>query len=195
VAESGNESHAARALCHSSLEGDRCASHVVRESIEVARHAASAAIEHVGGAVKAERLVGAPVISDVGPPIGSLRMATVRYLVRDVDAALPFYQALGFAITERWGPPFVMLTQEDLCLWLSGPGTSAYRPLPDGSVPQSGGWNRLVIEVEDLNISMSALRETGARFRSEPVQGPGGRQVIVEDPSGNPIELFEAKDE
>jgi len=80
VAESGNESHAARALCHSSLEGDRCASHVVRESIEVARHAASAAIEHVGGAVKAERLVGAPVISDVGPPIGSLRMATVRYL-------------------------------------------------------------------------------------------------------------------
>jgi len=119
-------------------------------------------------------------------------MATIRYLVKDVDAALPFYEALGFSITERRGPPFVMLAREDLTLWLSGPGTSASRPLPDGSVPQSGGWNRLVIEVEDLQASMSALRKTGARFRSEPVQGPGGRQVLVEDPSGNPIELFEA---
>jgi catechol 2,3-dioxygenase-like lactoylglutathione lyase family enzyme len=122
-------------------------------------------------------------------------MATVRYLVVDVDAALPFYQALGFTITERWGPPFVMLAREDLSLWLSGPGTSASRPLSDGSVPKPGGWNRLVIEVEDLASSMSALRPTGARFRSDPVEGPGGRQVLVEDPSGNPVELFEAKDE
>jgi catechol 2,3-dioxygenase-like lactoylglutathione lyase family enzyme len=121
-------------------------------------------------------------------------MATVRYLVVDVDAALPFYQALGFTITERWGPPFVMLAREDLSLWLSGPGTSAFRPLSDGSVPKPGGWNRLVIEVEDLAASMSALAETGARFRSDPVQGPGGRQVLVEDPSGNPVELFEPKD-
>jgi catechol 2,3-dioxygenase-like lactoylglutathione lyase family enzyme len=122
-------------------------------------------------------------------------VATVRYLVRDVDAALPFYEALGFAITKRWGPPFVMLAREDLTLWLSGPGTSASRPLPDGAIPQPGGWNRLVIEVEDLQVSMSALRDTGARFRSEPVRGPGGQQVLVEDPSGNPIELFEAGDE
>ena len=120
-------------------------------------------------------------------------MATVRYLVRDVDASLPFYEALGFAITERWGPPFVMLAKGDLTLWLSGPGTSASRPLPDGSVPEPGGWNRLVIEVPDLNAAMSALREAGARFRSEPVEGPGGRQVLANDPSGNPIELFEAK--
>ena len=120
-------------------------------------------------------------------------MATVRYLVRDVDAALPFYEALGFAVTERWGPPFVMLARRDLSLWLSGPGTSASRPLPDGSVPRPGGWNRLVIEVDDLTAAMSALRESGARFRSEPVSGPGGQQVLVEDPSGNPIELFEAK--
>ena len=122
-------------------------------------------------------------------------MATVRYLVRDVDAALPFYEALGFSITERWGPPFVMLAREDLTVWLSGPGTSASRPLPDGSVPHPGGWNRLVIEVTDLQGSMAALRDAGARFRSEPIQGPGGKQVLVEDPSGNPIELFEAKDE
>ena len=122
-------------------------------------------------------------------------MATVRYLVQDVDAAIPFYQALGFTITERWGPPFAMLAREDLSLWLSGPGTSASRPLPGGPVPKPGGWNRLVIEVKDLASSMSALRETGARFRGDPVQGPGGRQVLVEDPSGNPVELFEAKDE
>lgn len=119
-------------------------------------------------------------------------MATVRYLVRNVDDALPFYEALGFTVTERWGPPFVMLAREDLTVWLSGPGTSASKPLPDGSIPQPGGWNRLVIEVQDLEDSMSALRPTGARFRSEPVKGPGGRQVLVEDPSGNPIELFEA---
>lgn len=120
-------------------------------------------------------------------------MATVRYLVRDVDAALPFYQALGFSIAERWGPPFVMLSLGDLSLWLSGPGTSASRALSDGSVPQPGGWNRLVIEVPSIEAAMSSLRRAGARFRSEPVQGPGGTQVLVEDPSGNPIELFEAR--
>jgi catechol 2,3-dioxygenase-like lactoylglutathione lyase family enzyme len=120
-------------------------------------------------------------------------MATVRYLVKDVDTSLPFYSALGFTVAERWGPPFVMLTLGDLTLWLSGPGTSASKPLADGSIPVPGGWNRLVIEVADLDASMQALRPTGARFRSEPVEGPGGRQVLVEDPSGNPIELFQAK--
>lgn len=120
-------------------------------------------------------------------------MATVRYLVRNVDESLPCYLALGFQIVERWGPPFVILKREDLLLWLSGPGTSASKPLTDGSIPQSGGWNRLVLPVDDLEESMEALRSVGARFRSEPVEGPGGRQVLVEDPSGNPIELFEAK--
>jgi catechol 2,3-dioxygenase-like lactoylglutathione lyase family enzyme len=119
-------------------------------------------------------------------------MATVRYLVHDVDAALPFYAALGFALKERWGPPFAMIARDDLTLWLSGPGTSAAQPLTDGRVPVSGGWNRLVVEVADLSATMSALRAANARFRSEPVQGPGGRQVLVDDPSGNPVELFEA---
>ena len=122
-------------------------------------------------------------------------MAIVRYLVKDVDASLAFYAALGFTVAERWGPPFVMLALGDLTLWLSGPGTSAARPLPDGSVPAPGGWNRLVIEVADLQAAMQALSPTGAKFRSEPVQGPGGQQVLVEDPSGNPIELFQAKGE
>ena len=120
-------------------------------------------------------------------------MAAVRYLVKDVDVALPFYLAIGFKEKERWGPPFVMLSRGDLELWLSGSGTSAVRPLTDGSVPAPGGWNRLVIQVDDLDEAMAAIRASGARFRSEPVQGPGGRQVLVEDPSGNPIELFESK--
>jgi catechol 2,3-dioxygenase-like lactoylglutathione lyase family enzyme len=126
-------------------------------------------------------------------PLKEAAMAIVRYLVNDVDASLSFYEALGFTVGERWGPPFVMLSRGDLQLWLSGPGTSASKPLSDGSVPKPGGWNRLVVEVKDLRASMTALAATGARFRSEPVQGPGGQQVLVEDPSGNPIELFQAK--
>ena len=114
-------------------------------------------------------------------------MATIRYLVDDVDAAL------GFAENERWGPPFAMVERGDLTLWLSGPDSSARRALPDGSVPAPGGWNRLVIEVDDLAAATAAIRPTGARFRSEPVKGPGGTQVLVEDPSGNPVELFEAR--
>jgi len=120
-------------------------------------------------------------------------MAILRYLVDDVDAALPFYQALGFVLAERWGPPFAMITRGDLTLWISGPGTSAAKPLPDGSVPRPGGWNRAVLEVSDLDTVLAAVRATGVRARSEPIDGPGGRQVLVEDPSGNPIELFEAR--
>jgi catechol 2,3-dioxygenase-like lactoylglutathione lyase family enzyme len=119
-------------------------------------------------------------------------MAIVRYLVKDVDTSLPFYEALGFTVVERWGPPFAILARGDLSLWLSGPGTSASKPLPNGAAPQPGGWNRLVIEVESLERAMRSLQSTGAKFRSVPVQGPGGQQVLAEDPSGNPIELFEA---
>ncbi|HTN50688.1 MAG TPA: VOC family protein [Burkholderiaceae bacterium] len=120
-------------------------------------------------------------------------MATVRYLVKDVDVALPFYAALGFSQKERWGPPFAILEKGDLQLWLSGPGTSASRQLADGSTPSPGGWNRVVVEVPDLSAAMEALRATGACFRSDPVEGPGGQQVLVEDPSGNPIELFQPR--
>lgn len=122
------------------------------------------------------------------------RVATVRYLVHDVDTCLPFYEALGFTLSERWGPPFAILSREDLSLWLAGPGTSAQRAMPDGRRPEPGGWNRLVIEVDDLDAAMRSLETCGARFRSAPVAGPGGRQVLAEDPAGNPIELFEADD-
>ena len=119
-------------------------------------------------------------------------MPTVRYLVHDVDAVLPFYAALGFRQVDRWGPPFAILEREGLALWLAGPGTSASRPMPDGATPSPGGWNRIVIEVADLDETVARLRGAGARFRNEPIAGPGGRQVLAEDPSGNPVELFEA---
>ncbi len=118
-------------------------------------------------------------------------MPTVRYLVHDVDAVLPFYAALGFALVDRWGPPFAIVERQGLALWLAGPGTSARRPMPDGATPAPGGWNRIVIEVDDLDAAIARLRDAGAKFRNEPVAGPGGRQVLAEDPSGNPVELFE----
>ena len=120
-------------------------------------------------------------------------MAVVRYLVNDVDIALQFYALLGFALEERWGPPFAVAKRGDIVLWLSGPGTSASKPLPDGSQPVPGGWNRLVLECADLAPMMASLRAAGACFRSEPIAGPGGTQVLVDDPSGNPVELFQSK--
>ncbi|TPW18205.1 MAG: hypothetical protein FD129_59, partial [bacterium] len=117
-------------------------------------------------------------------------MATIRYLVRDVDQSLPFYQLLGFELVNHMGPPFAIVRRGDLSIWLSGPLSSAARPLPDGAAPTPGGWNRLVVEVTDLPAMMALLRSAGAHFRSEPVTGPGGTQVVVDDPSGNPIELF-----
>ncbi|MGH6608777.1 MAG: VOC family protein [Burkholderiaceae bacterium] len=113
--------------------------------------------------------------------------------MKDVDAAIAFYSALGFVLTDRRGPPFAVMKLGDLSLWISGPGTSASKPLPDGSQPQPGGWNRFVIEVPNIDTSVSELSAKGGRFRSNPIQGPGGRQVLCEDPSGNPIELFEAR--
>ena len=120
-------------------------------------------------------------------------MPVVRYLVNDVDAALPFYKALGFKLSDRWGPPFAIVKRKGLSIWLSGPGTSARKKLKDGSTPQPGGWNRLVIEVKDIDVAVAELQAQGARFRSKPVKGPGGKQVLVEDPSGNPVELFEPR--
>ena len=119
-------------------------------------------------------------------------MAVVRYLVSDVDDAVAFYvDLLGFEMVERWGPPFAMVKRGDLVLWLSGPGSSASRPLADGSKPAPGGWNRLVLETDNLAPLVDKLAQSGARFRSEIVSGPGGKQILVDDPSGNPIELFE----
>jgi predicted enzyme related to lactoylglutathione lyase len=120
-------------------------------------------------------------------------MPTIRYLVNDVDAALPFYRALGFRLTDRWGPPFAVMKRKGLTLWLAGPGTSARKKLADGSVPQPGGWNRIVVEAADLDATLAKAIAAGGKPRSKPIKGPGGRQVLVDDPSGNPVELFEAR--
>jgi len=120
-------------------------------------------------------------------------VAVIRYLVNDVDAAVEFYtHILGFELVEKWGPPFAVVKRADLTLWLSGPGSSASRPLADGSRPVPGGWNRLVLETDDLAALMEKLTQSAASFRSEVVSGRGGKQVLVNDPSGNPIELFES---
>jgi catechol 2,3-dioxygenase-like lactoylglutathione lyase family enzyme len=119
-------------------------------------------------------------------------LANFRYLVDDVDVALAFYvDKLGFEALERWGPPFAMVRRDDVTLWLSGPGSSAARALADGSKPAPGGWNRLVLEVGNLDAMVESLAKAGVRMRGPIVAGPGGKQVVAEDPSGTPIELFE----
>ena len=123
-------------------------------------------------------------------------MATVqvRYIVNDVDAAIAFYtQQLGFKLEMRPAPPFAMLSRGGLRLVLSAPNpqVGGGQPMPDGTQQQPGGWNRFSIEVTDLEATVAALRQVGAHFRNNIVTGVGGKQIIVEDPSGNPVELFE----
>ncbi len=119
-------------------------------------------------------------------------MATVRYIVNDVEAAIGFYTGLlGFEVVEHWGPPFAMVSRDDLMLWLSGPASSAQRPMLDGRAPEPGGWNRIVLVQTDLAATVAALRDAGVVFRNEIVTGPGGSQIVIDDPSGNPIELFQ----
>jgi len=123
-------------------------------------------------------------------------MATVsvRYIVDDVDAAIVFYcQNLGFTEVMHPAPAFAMLSRGDLRLVLSAPGggPGGGQAMPDGTLPRPGGWNRFAIEVTDLASTVERLRGTGVRFRNEIVTGVGGKQVIAEDPSGNPVELFE----
>ena len=123
-------------------------------------------------------------------------MATVqvRYIVNDVEAAIAFYtQHLEFKLEMHPAPPFAMLSRGDLRLVLSAPNPvgGGGQSMPDGTKPQPGGWNRFAIEVSDLAATVDRLRKQGAHFRNEIVTGVGGRQILLEDPSGNPIELFE----
>jgi catechol 2,3-dioxygenase-like lactoylglutathione lyase family enzyme len=122
-------------------------------------------------------------------------MATVsvRYIVDDIDSAAGFYvERLGFTVKMQPGPGFVMLARGDLRLLLNQPGAGgAGQPLPDGRRPEPGGWNRIQIEVADLEREVAACRAAGAEFRGEIVRGRGGSQILLDDPAGNPIELFE----
>ena len=119
--------------------------------------------------------------------------ASVRYISADIDAAVDFYTSLlGFQIEMQPGPGFASLARGDLRLLLNQPGAGgAGQAMPDGTLPQPGGWNRIQLEVEDLDAIVAELKASGARFRNEIVAGRGGKQILLEDPSGNPIELFE----
>ena len=116
----------------------------------------------------------------------------VRYQVRDVDRAADFYtKQLGFKLDRKNAPAFVQVSIGDLKLILSGPGASGSRPMPGGASQESGGWNRVVLEVADLSSRIENLKTAGLHFRNEMETGPGGKQILLEDPDGNPIELFE----
>ncbi len=120
-------------------------------------------------------------------------MATMRYVVREVESSVEFYtKNLGFQLVEQMGPAFAIVARGDLHLWLSGPQTSAARAMPDGRKPEPGGWNRIVIEVDDIESLVDSMKTAGVSFRNEIISGPGGKQVLAEDPSGNPIEIFES---
>ena len=116
----------------------------------------------------------------------------VRYMVDDVDSAVDFYTShFGFSVQSNHAPAFADVVRGNLRLLLSGPTSSAGRPMPDGRQPRPGGWNRIHFVVEDIDAEVERLRGAGLSFRNDIVSGPGGRQILVDDPSGNPIELFQ----
>ena len=118
-------------------------------------------------------------------------LVNVRYLVDDVGAALTFYTThLGFKELTNFSPAFADVVRGPLRLLLSGPASSAARPMPDGRQPKAGGWNRIHLLVDDIESEVARLRDAGVPFRSDIVRGPGGAQIVLDDPSGNPIELF-----
>src|ERR687886_2226328 len=119
-------------------------------------------------------------------------MATIRYLVKDVERSIAFYtKNLGFHLDQSMAPAFARVSKAELTLWLAGPKSSAARAMPDGRSPEPGGWNRFVLEVDDLSARVAEMKRAGLRFRNDIVVGPGGKQILLEDPDGNVVELFE----
>ena len=122
-------------------------------------------------------------------------LVSVRYLVDDVDQAVDFYtRHFGFELGHDASPAFADVVRGDLRLLLAGPESSAARPMPDGRKPEPGGWNRIHFVVDDIESDVERLRSAGLSFRNDIISGPGGRQILVDDPSGNPIELFQPAD-
>ena len=123
-----------------------------------------------------------------------LNTLMVRYIANDVDEAVAFYtHHLGFRVTAQSGPYFAIVERENLQLVLSppkGPGGGS-QPMPDGRRPEPGGWNRIIVQSQNLDDDTAVLKKAGVKFRNDIVGGPGGRQILLEDPSGNPVELFE----
>ena len=123
---------------------------------------------------------------------GYYQKVTIRYIVDDVSTAIEFYASkLGFRVEQQYGPAMAILERDDLRLWIAGPKASASRPMPDGSQPVPGGWSRFVITVDDLETFVSDLKQNGVQFKSDIIEGPGGKQILCLDPSGNIVELFQ----
>jgi catechol 2,3-dioxygenase-like lactoylglutathione lyase family enzyme len=123
---------------------------------------------------------------------GHSEMVSVRYMVDDVEAAVGFYtKFLGFEVLTSFPPAFADVARGRLRLLLSGPVSSAGRPMPDGEKPGPGGWNRIHLIVDDIDAEVARLREAGAPFRNDILAGPGGQQILLQDPSGNLVELFQ----
>lgn len=119
-------------------------------------------------------------------------MVNVRYMVADVEAAIEFYvEHFGFTLLSKTLPAFADVKRGELRLLLSGSSSSAGRAMPDGRIPEPGGWNRIELVVDDLAAEVQRLRSAGVHFRNDIVTGPGGSQIVLDDPSGNPIELFQ----
>ena len=119
-------------------------------------------------------------------------MVNVRYMVDDVEAAVAFYtKVLDFKVQTSFAPAFADVVRGNLRLLLSGPTSSAGRPMPDGTKPGPGGWNRIHLIVDDIEAEVARLRDAGASFRNDIVKGPGGKQILIQDPSGNVVELFQ----
>ena len=119
-------------------------------------------------------------------------MVSVRYMVDDVEKAVAFYtKFLDFEVLTSFAPAFADVARGRLRLLLSGPTSSAGRPMPDGAKPEPGGWNRIHLIVDDIEAEVARLRNAGARFRNDVLQGPGGKQILLQDPSGNVVELFQ----
>lgn len=119
-------------------------------------------------------------------------LVAVRYMVDDVEEAVDFYTShLGFTVRTMFAPAFADLTRGNLRVLVSGPTSSAGRAMPDGAVPGAGGWNRIQLNVNDIAAEVDRLRAAGVGFRNDIVTGPGGQQILLEDPSGNVVELFQ----
>jgi catechol 2,3-dioxygenase-like lactoylglutathione lyase family enzyme len=118
-------------------------------------------------------------------------MASVRYIVNDVTASVEFYTQLGFKLEQQFGLSMAIVTKDDLTLWLAGPQASASKPMPDGTVPKPGGWNRFVFKVDNIEVFVVTLKSNNVKFKNEILRSPGGAQVLIEDPSGNVIEVFQ----
>lgn len=119
-------------------------------------------------------------------------MAQVRYIVDNVEDSIAFYVSkLGFELEQQFGTAFAIVIRGDLTLWLAGPKASASKAMPDGAIPSPGGWSRFALMVDDLESLVSKLKDDGVIFRNDIVEGPGGKQILCMDPSGNVVELFQ----